>query len=76
MFGDVECLSRSGITEGEYESGVIEVFIEERSEDWFITYYVYENKCEVVEYIDGNYEHAKETADNLEDAVLIASKWC
>ena len=76
MFGDLEGLTRLALTEREIEAGVQEVFGEDRGYDWYITYYVYEDKCIVVEYMDGNHEHCKETCDDLNAAIAVASKWC
>ena len=76
MFGDLEGLERVAMTEQEEDSGVIEMFVENRSEDWFITYYVYNDKCIVIEAMDGNYHHCKEECKDLGEAISVASKWC
>ena len=64
------------VTEQEEDSGVIEVFIEKRSEDWYITYYVYEDKCIIIEAIGENYHHCKEECKDLGEAISVASHWC
>lgn len=78
MFGDTEGLERITITEVEKKSGVKDGFIEVRSEseNWYITYFVYEDHVEVVEAMGDNYEHCKAEAETLEEAAAIAGKWC
>lgn len=75
MFGDLEGLERVRVTKEEIEEGVIDCFTETRSDSWFITYTVYEDKCVVVEAMDNNYEHCIQTCKNLDEAIYVASRW-
>ena len=76
MFGDMEKVTRVAITTAEFEQGVEEIFVEERSSDWFITYYVYKDKVTVVESMNDVHDHATETCDSLAEAIEVASTWC
>ncbi len=76
MFGDTEGMERVAMTEQESEKGIIEIFVEERSSEWFITYYVYKDKCIAEEYMNGNPQHCVEECDDLKDAIATAGHWC
>ena len=76
MFGDMEGITRAGITKVEEEMGIIEVFVEERSLDWWVTYAVYEDKVEVTESMGDNYNHCEATCKTLDEAIAVASQWC
>ena len=76
MFGDIEGIERTGITKDQEDVGMVEAYVECRGDDWFITYYVYEDCVEVVEWMDGNSEHCTAKADTLDEAIAIAGKWC
>ncbi len=71
-YGEIE--KATTITKSEKAAGVKEVFIESRSYDWFVTYLVYEDRCEAIETLEG-FENAKATAKNLDEAIEIASEW-
>ena len=75
MYGSIEGLVRSGLTKDEQDKGIEEIFLEERSYDWWITYYIYKDKVEVLEYMDGNSKHCRAIAADLDEAMLIASLW-
>ena len=74
MFGDMEGLEEIENPEA-VRGGCIAMYVEHRGYDWEIFYYVFSDRVEVVESMDGNYEHCKETVKTLEEAIAIASKW-
>ena len=76
MFGDMEGVVRSALTEKNIEDGVEEVFIEERGYDWVVTYYIYADKVQAVEYMDDNPEHCTAEAKTLSEVMAITSQWC
>ena len=76
MFGDLEGLTKIDVSEPEKDFGVLECYVEPRSEDWWITYTVYENKVIVVESMGDNMNHCTEECKTLDEAISVASKWC
>ena len=69
-------ISRGGLTQEESDDGIIEVFIDKRAEDWYVTYFVYTDEVRVVESMDDNNEHCFEICESLEYAISVASEWC
>ena len=75
MFGCMDGVVKVELT-STINKDVLAMYVEDRGEDWAITYYVFADYVEVVEYMDGNPEHCVEKAVTLEEAVAIAAKWC
>ncbi len=75
MIRDMKRLTKIDVTEPQKDFGVIECYVEVRSEDWWITYTVYKDKVEVTESMD-NMNHCIETCNTLEEAIQVASQWC
>jgi len=76
MFGDMEGITKTDVSQPEQDFGVLECYVETRSEDWWITYTVYEDKVEVQESMGDNINHCNKTCKTLDEAISVASQWC
>lgn len=78
MFGTLEDIEEVELTQNEKDTGLTKHLCEERSlsNNWFIDYYIYEDKVIAIETMEDNSQHCKAEADTLEEVLAITATWC
>ena len=73
MYNELEQIA---LTKNLQADGVLECWVENRSEDWYITYKIYADKVTVQESMDESVNHCFKTCETMKEAMNIASEWC